>query len=70
MKYLKDDVYIRIVGKDIGRVPKVEEFLAELKKVKISDQDFTTRNFAPGSGGQSKFYKLLIGEITKEDLFG
>lgn len=70
MRHLKDEVYINLVGEDqIGDIPLVEDFLTKLKQVKIDDSDFTTRNFAPGSGGESKFYKLLKGQISKEDLF-
>lgn len=70
MKFLKDDIYIKLVGEEnIGDIPTSEDFLKRLRGVKIEDDDFTTRNFAPGSGGQSKFYKLLKGEIKKEDLF-
>lgn len=70
MKYLKDYVYLSLVSEeDIGDLPTEDQFLIRLKKVDIDDKDFTTRNFAPGSGGQSKFYKLLTGKIKKEDLF-
>ena len=70
MKYLKDDVYLSIVNEeDIGDLPTEDQFLIRLRNVDIDDEDFTTRNFAPGSGGQSKFYKLLTGKIKKEDLF-
>lgn len=70
MKFLKDVVYIDLVGQEnIGEIPTIEDFLSKLRTVDIDDKDFTTRNFEPGSGGQSKFYKLLTGALSKEQLF-
>lgn len=69
MKYLRDDVYLDLSRK-LGRdVPSAKEFLKRFDHVKLSDHDFTTRNFAPGSGGQSAFYKVLSGKMKAEDLF-
>lgn len=68
MKYLKDDVYVDVVGREIGRIPGVSEFASYFKDVDVRDSDFTTRNFAPGSGGQSVFLKILRGEVRIEDL--
>jgi aconitase B len=60
--------YITIVKNEIGRIPTVEEFSKILSKVNASDNDFTSGNFKPGSGGESAFYKLLIGEKTIQEL--
>jgi DGQHR domain-containing protein len=60
--------YITIVKNEIGRIPTVEEFRKILNKVNASDNDFTSGNFRPGSGGESAFYKLLIGEKTIQEL--
>lgn len=68
MRFLKDDVYLDIVGDDIGAIPTVEEFYSFFKAIEFEDQDFTTRNFAPGSGGQSTFLKMLRREISIEDM--
>jgi DGQHR domain-containing protein len=69
MKYLKDDVYTPL-SRRIGRdVPSTKDFLTAFNEVKLSDRDFTTRNFAPGSGGQSAFYRVLSGKISAEELF-
>ena len=68
MKFLKDDVYLDIVGNDIGRVPTASEFKPYFDNVVLSDRDFSTRNFAPGSGGQSTFLKILRNEISLEEL--
>lgn len=68
MKYLKEDVYLAIVGEKIGRIPTVNEFSPYLEKVKLTDKDFTTKNFAPGSGGQSTFLKILRNQILVDDL--
>jgi len=69
MKYLKNDVYLELVGNDIGRVPSVSDFSSKLDHVKLTDDDFTTKNFAPGSGGQSAFYKVLTGEMEPSELY-
>lgn len=68
MRYLRD-VYLSIVGSEIGTVPTKDQFLDKLRDVKIDSDDFTKRNFVPGGGGQTKFYQLLTNKITKEDLF-
>lgn len=68
MKYLKDDVYLSVVRDDIGRVPSKEEFLPFFDDIDLTDEDFTARNFVPGSGGQSMFLKLLRGQVTLEDV--
>ena len=65
MKYLKEDVYVDLVGQDnIGRVPSASEFSNYFDHVDLRDEDFTSRNFAPGSGGQATFLKMLRGEIS------
>ena len=68
MKFLKEDVYPGIVGINFGRVPKVEQFRPYFDNIEVRDNDFTARNFAPGSGGQSVFLRLLRGEITIDEL--
>ena len=68
MKYLKDDVYLDLVRDEIGRVPSVQEFQKKFSHVDLTDSDFTTKNFAPGSGGQSSFYKVLTGEVSAKTL--
>jgi len=69
MKYLKDNVYIDLVDMNkIGSIPSSSDFSKYFEQVEFKDEDFTTKNFAPGSGGQSTFYKMLIGEITLSDM--
>jgi DGQHR domain-containing protein len=69
MKYLKDDVYLNLAqGKKSG-VPSVRDFETAFASVRLSDRDFTTKNFAPGSGGQSAFYKVLSGKMSATELF-
>jgi hypothetical protein len=57
------------VGQEIGRVPSINEFSSQFDHVKLTDKDFTTRNFAPGSGGQSAFYKVLTGDMESSELY-
>ena len=69
MKYLKDDVYLDLVGDKIGSVPSIEEFSTKFVDVELTDDDFTTKNFVPGSGGQSAFYKVLTGQLKPTDIY-
>ncbi len=68
MKYLKEDVYLDIVKEDFGKIPTSEEFRPYFDHVQINDEDFTTRNFVPGSTGQSVFLKVLRGQLSLDDL--
>lgn len=68
MKFLKDDVYIGVVGNEIGRVPNIEEFAVWFEDMWITDSDFTSRNFKPGSSGQSTFLKMLRKQISREEM--
>lgn len=68
MIYLREDVYPKLVVDDFGRVPSTEEFIHSLEHIDMQDEDFTIRNFAPGSGGQSMFLKMLRGKITLVDM--
>jgi len=67
MRYLRY-AYTKIVHTEIGRIPTVSEFASIFDKLNVSDEDFTSGNFKPGSGGESAFYKLLTGEKTIHDL--
>ncbi len=68
MKFLREDVYLDIVGDDIGTIPPVSKFSMPFKKLDLGDDDFTTKKFPPGSGGQSSFLKMLRGEIGRDDM--
>ena len=68
MVYLKDDSYPALVNGDFGKIPSVQQFSSTLKHIRLKDEDFTIRNFAPGSGGQSTFLKMLRGEIGLQDM--
>lgn len=67
MRYLLKDVYIKAVSRDFGKVPSVRTFAKYFEHVAITDSDFTTKHFVPGSGGQAKFYKVLTGDIHRND---
>jgi DGQHR domain-containing protein len=68
MIYLREDIYINLVDGDFGAIPTVEEFEDALSHIELQDEDFSTRNFAPGSGGQSTFLKILRGQLSLEDI--
>jgi len=68
MRFLKKH-YVELVGiKNIGQIPTIAQFKTVLANIAATDQDFTSGNFKPGSGGESSFYKLLTGETTIQEL--
>ena len=68
MKYLKEDVYPELVGDEFGYVPSVDEFESFFVDIDLKDSDFTSKNFVPGSGGQSMFLKMLRREVKRKDM--
>lgn len=68
MIYLREDAYPALARDDYGRIPSVHEFSSSLSHINVRDEDFSIRNFAPGSGGQSTFLKMLRGEIELRDM--
>lgn len=68
MIYLRENAYPELARDDFGRIPSVYEFSSTLSHINVRDEDFSTRNFAPGSGGQSTFLKMLRGEIDLRDM--
>ncbi|WP_288460846.1 DGQHR domain-containing protein [uncultured Chryseobacterium sp.] len=67
MRFLKT-LYINLAEENIGRVISVDEFLNHFNTYDIKDDDFTSGNFLPGSGGESAFYKVLTKQISIGDL--
>jgi DGQHR domain-containing protein len=68
MRFLKK-VYVELVGTDnIGQIPTIGQFKSVFSHITATDDDFTSGNFKPGSGGESSFYKLLMGETTIQEL--
>lgn len=68
MRFLKK-VYFELVGpNNIGQIPSIAQFKSIFNQIAVTDNDFTSGNFKPGSGGESSFYKLLIGETTIQEL--
>lgn len=68
MRFLKK-AYLEIVGIDkIGQIPSINQFMEVFSTIQATDEDFTSGNFKPGSGGESAFYKLLIGDTTIQEL--
>ncbi|ABE45226.1 DGQHR domain-containing protein [Polaromonas sp. JS666] len=68
MIYLREDVYPALVQGNFGAIPTTEDFRKSLSHIEATDTDFTKRNFAPGSGGQSTFLKMLRGQINLYDM--
>lgn len=67
MKYLLEDVYKAEFEACGSPVPSAEAFSAYFHQ-DLTDEDFTARNFVPGSGGQSTFLAMLRGEKKRADL--
>ncbi len=67
MRYLKD-LYLDIVKGEIGKIVSRDEFYDHFVQYNIEDDDFTSGNFKPGSGGEAAFYKLLKNEISIKEL--
>jgi DGQHR domain-containing protein len=64
MRFLKK-VYLELVTPgSIGAIPSIDQFRSVFSVIKATDDDFTSGNFKPGSGGESAFYKLLLGETS------
>ena len=60
--------YFGIIYSDIaapGNVPSMDKFFEKLEDVKIKQEQFSTRYFAPGTSGEAKLLRVLKGE---EDL--
>ncbi|TGK04432.1 DGQHR domain-containing protein [Leptospira selangorensis] len=68
MIYLREDVYPKEVKDKFGMIPSSKSFKKHFNHIELTDDDFTIRNFAPGSGGQSTFLKMLRGEIALKDM--
>jgi len=69
MVYLKEHAYPKAVDGKFGRVPSVDKFYEFFHDLELTDQDITTRAFAPGSSGQSLFLKVLNREVDPSTLF-
>lgn len=67
MKFLYSDVYCDAAIQP-GDIPSVEKFYQYFQPLDFEDSAFTTRRFAPGSGGQATFLKMLRGEINMSDM--
>lgn len=67
MRHLRD-VYPDL-AKIHGEVVPSKNFAKILANLSLEDEALTTRNFKPGSSGESAFYKVLSGKSEPEDLF-
>lgn len=68
MRHLKD-IYPELSRISNCKVVSVDAYLKEIDQIKLQDGDLTTRNFKPGSSGESAFYKVLSGKVEPEELF-
>lgn len=67
------DLYVDICGQqDIGQIVGVSKFAQRLSDVPLSDADFNTQNYAPGTSGETALYNDLMrhfGLPKKNTLF-
>lgn len=63
MRFLKP-LYLNLRWK--GDVPSKEDFLSVLKKINISDEDFTVDRFSPGTSGESNLFKTFMADSGLE----
>lgn len=67
MRLLRDRyLALRVRDQD---VVSVEDYYSLFSGLGLEDKDLTSRNFKPGSSGQSAFYKVLSGQVEAEELF-
>ncbi len=59
MRFFRDAY---IASEQIGTIVKKDYYKDLLAKSSLKDTDFNRDNFLPGSGGQSKLYKILLDE--------
>jgi DGQHR domain-containing protein len=59
MNFLRD-AYVGY--SQIGAIPTKDFYLELFNRTSLVDEDFTSANFIPGSGGQSKLYNQLLAE--------
>ena len=64
MKFLRP-AYLELTKP--GGVPSPEEFSRVIDRVKLSDSDFTTDNFVPGSSGESSLFRTLLEQTGLAD---
>ncbi len=64
MRFLKTEGLYRASGEDSSTVPSVDRFFKLFEEFSLTDNDFDVSNLPPGSGGESKFFKYLSGEIS------
>lgn len=67
MRYLRD-LYHELVINHVDEIISTKKFYDHFTTYDVNDEDFTTGNFKPGSGGESAFYRLLKKEINIDDL--
>jgi DGQHR domain-containing protein len=60
MRFLRN-AYLDIASP--GDVPSDKKFFDRVfSRINLSDQDFTTDNFVPGSGGEARLFRILRGQ--------
>lgn len=66
MRFLKP-LYLNLSSEDRLYVPSMAEFDQALAKVKLSDAEFSTETFKPGTSGEALLHKILVKSIETPD---
>ena len=66
MRFLRP-VYLKIVGDDVGSVPKERQFRTILDMVKLDDTDFNLETFPPGTSGEAGLFRYLDAALKAAD---
>lgn len=54
-------IYVEIATP--GDVPDTSRFLKVFEKIQLSDDDFTTENFRPGTSGEARLRNKIIADV-------
>lgn len=64
MRFLRP-AYLEVVGDDIGRVPTEREFKPIFDRVNLTDNEFNTTTFKPGTSGEAALHGILIASLEE-----
>lgn len=67
MRYLRRE-YPRLRSDEGRDVVSQSAYAALFYDVDLQDIDLSTRVFVPGGSGEANFFKLLVGDLSKDDL--
>lgn len=66
MRFLRP-AYLEVVGDKIGTIPDEAKFEAIFSKVRLSDDEFNTTTFKPGTSGEAALLKILNAALDRDN---